>query len=128
MTDTRSITETLERYIRAFNTKDTRGMAAMLTDDVVVMPPNKGAITGKAAFCSWQEESIAGAIEVRLDVTPIEIEVMDRWAFDRFGYSFALTPVDGGTVRERGYCVWILRKDSDEWRAARAIWTSVKSD
>ena len=125
MTDADAIATLLQEHFDAFNRADIEGMAKMVTDDAVAMPPNQPPVVGKDAFRSWLRAGLDAA-RSHLEFSLQEVEVAGEWAFDRFDWTMETTPTGGGeTTRDNGKCVWICRRQPDEsWLIARSIWNS----
>lgn len=125
MKESETISQVRNEFVDAFNRADIERMTALITDDMVGMPPNQLPVIGKDATRSWWNEGFSAG-RSRLTVSPQELEVAGDWAFDRFTWVMETTPTGGGTSAiDKGKCVWILRRQHDgSWKLARAIWNS----
>ncbi len=125
VSDAEAIASLRQKFVAAFNRADVEGMADMVTDDVVTMPPNQPAVVGKDATRSWWSEGFDAA-RSHLEVSAQELEVAGDWAFDRLDWTMETTPTGGGeTTRDNGKSVWIWRQQPDgSWQIARSIWNS----
>jgi ketosteroid isomerase-like protein len=101
------------------------GMASIVAEDVVTMPPNLPALEGKKALRVWWQAGFDAARSL-FGFTPTGLVIAGEWAIDRFAWTMGTTPSSGGeTTRDNGDCLWIWRKNSDgSWLLARAIWNS----
>jgi uncharacterized protein (TIGR02246 family) len=124
--DVAAIQALVEAWSAAAETGDVAGVVALYTDDVVQMPPDAPASTGKQAV----EDYYRSAFEhFSVGVTwPVEgteeIVVADGWAFYLSEYILKITPKAGGEATEdRGKIIEICRQEPDgSWRFAREIW------
>jgi ketosteroid isomerase-like protein len=85
-----------EAYVAAINTNDLDSLLAMLTEDVVYLPPNEPALVGKAAVRPWAAEYLK-AFKIHWEKTSLEFVVAGDWAFERYSYESTDTPQ--GAVR-----------------------------
>lgn len=112
-------------YVDAINTNDVDTIMAVMTDDVVFMPPHGPRMVGKDAIRPW----VAGYVEAfdsRWIKTTLEFQLAGDWAFEQYSYESADTPKGGGeTMRDTGKGLIIYRRESDGvWRVARDAWNS----
>jgi ketosteroid isomerase-like protein len=112
-------------YVTAINSNDLDAILAVLTDDVVFMPPGSPRLVGKPAVRSWAGGYL-DAYASQWDKTMIEFVVMGDWAFEQYAYTSTEIPRGGGLeVRDTGKGLIIYRRDADgTWRVARDAWNS----
>lgn len=113
------------RYVTAINTNDVDKIMAVMTDDVVFLPPNGPRMVGKDTIRPW----VAGYVEAfdsRWKKTTLESVAFGDWAFEQYSYESADTPKGGGeTMRDVGKGLIIYHRDNDGvWRVARDAWNS----
>jgi len=105
---------------------DVAGILALYTDDIVRMPPDAPAYSGKQAV----EQVFSGLFEqFSVEGTwPVEgteeIVVADGWAFHLSEYILRISPKAGGeAMEERGKIIVICQQQPDgSWKFAREIW------
>jgi ketosteroid isomerase-like protein len=118
----REIIRVRDAWAAAVKAKDVERMMSMLTDDIVMMHPNRPAIVGLVAN---RAELLAAFEKFHVDQTVIsdEIVVAGEWAFDRSRATTTLTRVAGGApVTVRSKAITILRRQADGWwKIARVI-------
>jgi len=114
-----------EAYVTAINSNDLGQLLAVLTEDVVFLAPNERPIVGKAAVRPWLEGYLK-ALKTHWDKPVQEFVVNGDWAFERYSYMSADTPLaDGEVVKDSGWGLLIYHRDSDgKWRVARDAWGS----
>lgn len=115
--------EAHQAYVDAINSNDVERMLAMLTDDVVFLPPNSPVMIGKETLRPWLEGYVA-AFRTHWDKPVHEFVVNGCWAFERYSYTSTDTPRDGGdAIVDTGWGLIIYRHDADGvWRVARDAW------
>lgn len=111
-----------DAWTAAVKAKDVERLMSLLTDDVVMMHPNRAAIIGRAA----NRADLQAAFErFHVDQTVVsdEVVVAGEWAFDRSRATTVLTPVSGSTtVTVQSKAITILRRQADgSWKIARVI-------
>jgi len=114
-----------DRYVEAINSDDLERVMAMLTDDVVFMPPGSPRLVGKDAVRAWAEPYVA-AYEPNWEKTSLELIVSGDWAFEQYAYVENDRARDGGApLQDEGKGIIIYHRGSDgEWRVARDAWNS----
>ncbi len=115
-----------ERAIATFNTNDAAALAAFATDNVVWLPPNQPAVSGKEAFVELYR-AVFEQFTVEITSHPIdELVVAGDWAFARGRYTLTLTTKAGGEpVQQSGKFIGIYQRQPDgSWKWARHIWNS----
>lgn len=99
---------------------DLDGYLAVLTADVVWLPPRGPALAGAAALRAWLSTFLA---QYRYDFTlsDVRIRVAGDRAFERGAYRSALTPTAGGVPMVYvGRYALLRRRDPDgRWRIER---------
>ena len=120
-----AITKLRDDFVTAFNHQDIGGLAELITEDHISMPPNGSAVVGKDAILEWWKQGFK-VVRSHVAVSPKEIEVAGEWAFERFEWTMDNT-IPGGekTSRDTGKNIWIYRKQPNgSWKVARSIWNS----
>jgi len=118
----RQIIQVRDAWIAGVRAKDVDRLMGYLTDDVIMMHPNRAAVIGKEAN---RADLIAafGKFSVEQTAESDEIIVAGEWAFDRSRATTTLTPVAGGErVTVRSKTITILRRRTEgAWKIARVI-------
>jgi uncharacterized protein (TIGR02246 family) len=105
---------------------DTERYLTLITDDVVLMPPNGPAVSGKEAVGVWNR-AMSGQVRITEYVSrDDEVVVAGDWAFRRATVDWTITPSAGGSsIRDTGKYIIIYRRQRDgSWKVARDIWSS----
>ncbi len=123
--DLEAISEVREQEIEALNAGNVEGFLAVLTEDVIAMPPNEPAIIGKDAVESWTQ-SLLDQFAVQADYTASDIVVAGDWAFEHFSGDWTLTPKAGGEpIAETLKGIHIYQRQADgSWKIAWDTWNS----
>ena len=105
---------------------DVEAFLALLTDDVITMPPNAPLIMGKAAAKEWLEGFVAQYTVVMDSYTTDEIEVSGDLAFERYTGAWTLTSkATGESMSETMKGIHVYRKQADgSWKIARDTWNT----
>ncbi len=123
--DLNAISEVREQEMAAINAANVEGFLTVLTEDVIVMPPNEPAINGKDAVESWTQ-SLLDQFAVQADYTASDIVVAGDWAFEHFSGNWTLTPNAGGEpIAETFKGIHIYQRQADgSWKIAWDTWNS----
>ena len=127
-TDRQAINRVREQEIATFSSGEAEKLLALLTDDVVLMPPNEPAVVGKEAARAWvrnmfQRFKIEGTYTSTAD-----LRLIGDSAFERMSFKLKLTPIDGGApIEDVGKGVHVYRRQAGgAWKIAQDIWNSDK--
>ena len=104
---------------KAYNAGDADAIAALLTDDALVMPPNSPAVEGRSAIKAFYREQFANRV-VPAKTDEREVIVFGEMTYRQGVYALALP--DGST--EYGKFVELWKNDNGQWRLHRSIWSS----
>ena len=113
-TDIAAIETTQLQFAAAFLRRDFDALAALYTDDAVVMPPNEPAVHGRTALKAWMA---AFPVVTDFTLSTGRIEGRADLAYVRGTYTMTLRPEGGQTpVMGRGKYLEIRRRQSNgEW-------------
>jgi uncharacterized protein (TIGR02246 family) len=111
-------------FVSADRAGNPQAMTALLTDDVVILHPDLGAIDGREAVTQFVERvlmDIAQAFTKHVEYSTIELEIAGRFAFERGRFHQELVPRAGGAVEyDNGQYLWLYAKGADgAWKIAR---------
>ncbi len=120
--DRAAISAVSESWLSAARAGDWAGVAAMYTEDAVLMAPGEPAIEGRRNIQAYWE---AFPPVTGLSTTNVEIEGSGDLAFVRGTYRFTIEPEGGEPVLETGKFVEIRRRQADgTWRLDRDIFNA----
>jgi uncharacterized protein (TIGR02246 family) len=124
--DVGEVTAIRQALEAAENAGDADALAALLTEDAVLMVPDFPAQEGKAACIRFVRGIMSWLLTEfvrRVTYVSAEVLVIGDVAFDRGTFSFDVTPKGGGeATRVTGKYFWLLRRTQPEpWRIARLI-------
>ncbi|MEZ6241618.1 MAG: DUF4440 domain-containing protein [Phycisphaerales bacterium] len=113
-------------YKDAINANDLEAILAVMTEDVVFMPPNGPRVVGKAAVREWAAPYMQ-AYTIHWDNTQLEfLMIGDGYALEQSSYVEHDVANDGsGTLDDTGKGVILYKRGGDAvWRVALDIWCS----
>lgn len=115
-----------DRLLTALRSNDPDSFMVLLTDDVVLMPPNEPSLKGKAAVRAWYDRFLTELRTSRLTIADREVLVGGEWATEVATFEWVVAPVGGGpAVTDQGSYVQVWHHEPDgEWLFAREIWNS----
>ena len=118
--DIASIHAFFEQYDRIFRTGAGEGFMSLMSNNVILMAPDRPAMVGKDAV--WEGvRFLFENLDMDHAVTVDEVRVSDDWAYVRATYHFRGTPKTGGRTTEHlGKAAYLLERQPDKsWRIAR---------
>ena len=111
-----------QAWLAAVKASDADSLAQMLTDDVVVVHGNGRCVCGKEAV---RADFLEGFRRFAIDqqVSPTEVIVREKWAFEISEVESELTPIQGGQqVHAHSRTIVVLSRQSDSsWRVCRVL-------
>jgi uncharacterized protein (TIGR02246 family) len=111
------------RFAEFFNNGDAAGVAAMYTEDAVVLPPGAGIVKGRTniqAFWQRTAETLGDVTLTTLDVKPL-----GGTAARETGY-FSLKTKTSQPQEVTGKYIVIWEKVGGEWKLSADIWNEGK--
>lgn len=117
-----SIAAIRESWLDAVKAGDTEEIAAMVTDDVVVVHGNGRCIRGKDALKADFQKGFE-AYSIEQNVSDIEVVVRGAWAFEISSVETELTPrLGGGATHIQSTTVVGLNRQADgSWKVRRVL-------
>ena len=106
--------------LKAYNTKDALGVAAVYSDDAILMPPNLAPVKSKIAVSDFMRQMLAPPFGSIL-LNYAETVVSGDYAFSS-GY-YTVLRADGTTL-DTGKFVEVLKNESNTWHIYRDIYNS----
>jgi uncharacterized protein (TIGR02246 family) len=120
--DSSKIAALREAWLAAVKASDAGSIAEMLADDVVVVHGNGRCVCGKEAVRADFLEGF-GRFAIDQKVSPTEVIVGKKWAFEISEVESDLTPIQGGQqVHAHSRTIVVLSRQSDaSWRVYRVL-------
>lgn len=120
--DSTAIRRQAERWVEAARQEDADALAALYTEDAIMLPPGAPPITGRDRIRSLFARQFARS-EGTYEFQTYELVVTGDWAYRRGSYVATVDPAQGDAVRLEDKFIDIWRRSPDgEWRIARDIW------
>jgi len=113
-------------FVKAFNAGDAAGVAALYTEDAVVMPPGQPAVEGRGAIESTMAEMLAAAGGPQLSLTTDDIELMMSPGVGHTAVAtgtWTMNAADGSHL-DHGKAMVVWRQTDDGWKLSRDMWNS----
>ena len=114
-------TDTSERWEKAYNAGDAVTVAALYTEDGVVMPPNAGASTGRKAIQAFIEKDLAANKGNMLEIESVESSKSGDLGFARGTWRMK---DPSGKILDEGKWIEVRKMVDGQWRIHRDIWNS----
>lgn len=112
-------------YVRAYNTRNFASLAKLFTEDIVEMPNNLPAITGKEAVLADYQKAFEDFTTAVINQTAEEIAVSGDWAHIRGAFHLSGTSQAGGSQLEsRGKWLVICKRSPEGWKFSRICWNN----
>lgn len=128
--DTKAINALRAQFTAAFNSNDPAALAAIYTDDGIVMPANQAIVEGKQAIQAFYE-AMFKQNAAKIALTPLETRVAGDWAYDRGNGTITVIqksakPAKSGKSgkpieQSSRYLVIVQRQVDGSWKLYRVI-------
>ena len=114
------IQELHSKFLKAFNAKDAAGVAAVYSNDAMLMPPNAPAVKTQLGVQEFARQFFSPSISgILLNVA--ETTVTGDYAFCS-GY-YTMLGADGSSV-DHGKFLEVLKREDQNWKLYRDIFNS----
>ena len=120
--DSSKIAALREAWLAGVNASDADSLAQMLTEDIVVVHGNGRCVCGKEAVRADFLEGFR-RFAINQKVSPTEVIVREKWAFEISEVESELTPIQGGQqIHAHSKTIVVLSRQSDDsWRVCRVV-------
>jgi uncharacterized protein (TIGR02246 family) len=116
--DAKAIEAAVVRYVDATNRGDVAALAALYTEDAMLLPPDHGPIEGRRAIVNfWQQGT-----DHNLEIVTLRIDVHGDLGYLVGRYTLPATaqePADSGK-----YLLCLRRQRDGTWKVTADIWNS----
>jgi len=112
-----------ELWAEAAVAGDMDAFLTLVTDDFILMEPNRPAIVGKEAFRELFQSFFDEYSLQDTKVVPEEIRIAGDWAYSRGSFSGTIIPKDGGDpipMTSKWICIYERQADGS-WKISRDI-------
>lgn len=113
-------------FVEAFNAGDAAGVAALYTEDAVVMPPGQPAVEGRDAIQSTMAAMLEAGDGMQLSLETKGIEFMMSPGVGHTAVAtgtYTMNAADGSHL-DHGKAMVVWRQTDDGWQLARDMWNS----
>ena len=122
--DVEAINSLRDDFVAAVGAGDSSSVAALYSNDAVLMPRNESAVRGREPIESWFLATYEKFSE-ELNLSEEEVEIAGDWAFEWGIYRATITPkAEGEPIQDQeGKYVVILQRQADgSWKMRHQIW------
>ena len=122
--DEQAIKKLIADYGKVLNTGDADGVIDLFMPDGVFMPHGSPAQVGDKAIHAFCRDTLFRQESLDINFDPVEVVVLDGWAFARVETTGTTTSKDNGTsVKIDNKTLFVLgRTSAGTWKIARAMW------
>ena len=118
---TASLKQRHQAWLEAVNSGDLEGWGAVVTEDIVWIPPGQTVIEGREALAEWLRPFIE-AYEYRFATTSQAVRMVGERALERSDYLSRVKPRSGGEELEHGgRYVALWRQEEGRWYMERYV-------
>lgn len=124
--DIDAILKNIENFSQYYMNADYQMLAACYSIDGKIFPNNAQIIEGRDAIEKrWTLPQ--GVKILKHQVTPIEIKVINEYAYDYGIYEGETLRANGSTITWKGKYVIVWKKIDGEWKIYLDIWNNIKT-
>lgn len=123
--DSIAIRQQAERWVKASDQQNADALAALYTEDALMLPPGAPPMAGRDRIHSLFEQQFKQFADADMNVEfeTHELKVAGDWAWRRGSYVLTIDPDDGEKIRVEDKFIDIWKRGADgRWRIARDIW------
>lgn len=108
------------QFMEAFNKGDAAAVAALYSEDAIVLPPGQTMTSGRQAIQEGTAADIANYSLSGLKLTTSDVQVSGDYAVEVGNYS-----IQAGAVQDEGKYLVVWKKGADgSWKLYRDAWNS----
>ncbi len=112
-------------WLDAMKANDGGALGRIVTDDVVLMPPNEQPVVGRVSIVQWFDDVVRQARTSDVQVPDREVIVAGDYGIERGSYVWTINPPNDSPLELRGNFLAIYHRETDgEWKVTRNIWNS----
>lgn len=112
-------------WLDAMKANDGEALGRIVTDDVVLMPPNEQPVVGRVSIVQWFDDVVRQARTSDVQVPDREVIVAGDYGIERGSYVWTINPPNDSPLKLRGNFLAIYQRQADgEWKVTRNIWNS----
>ena len=124
---TAAVDSASNRLLSALRSDSRDSLLALMTEDVVLMPPNEPVLRGKAAVSEWYGKFVGMMRTTGLTVTDREVLIGGDYASEIATFEWGLVSREGGpAITDRGSYIQVWQRQPDgRWLFSREVWNSM---
>ena len=112
-------------WLDAMKANDSEALGRIVTDDVVLMPPNEQPLAGRVSIVQWFDDVVRKARTSDVQTPDREVIVAGDYGIERGSYVWTINPPNDSPLELRGNFLAIYHRQADgEWKVTRNIWNS----
>ena len=119
-----AIKKLIANFVKVMNTGDADSVKDLFMPDGVFMPHGSPAQVGDKAIHAFYQDTLFGRASLDFNFDPVEVVVLNGWAFARVEVTGTSKSKDSGTSANiDNKSLFILhRTDAGTWKVARLMW------
>jgi uncharacterized protein (TIGR02246 family) len=118
------IEETNAEFGAAASRGDMAAVAALYTDDAILLPPNAEMVRGKQGIKAFFDGLVAQMGVPQLSLQTAQVEEIGDTANEIGAYTLKVQPPGGEPVTDIGKYVVVWKRQGDAWKLAIDIWNT----
>lgn len=111
-----------EAWLAAYNTANFDGLAALYTQDAVLMPDGREPVRGREAIRNFFSEDFKYVPKRSITLKSFRVEASGNVLVDSGEYMFDGVKTDGQRLRITGNYNTVFKKTDGKWHTAMDIW------
>ena len=118
------ITQATKDWGTAFQAGDVSHIMAFITEDAVLIPPNRPAVIGGDAIRAWSQRMLEAVTILEINITVDGVRVARDWAVSHGEWHMTISVGDAKVSDTTRYAIIWEQQTNGAWKVVHDVWNS----